>query len=85
MTQLRFEGMLEEVDRELKERTSKINITVHKDCDGTCVLSKKDKSDLEIKQVTKIVDFLIEYFKKHSPDSIWGQWLQNYYHVKVTI
>ena len=77
--------MVDEVDRELKERTNNIKLTMVEDCDKTCLQSKMDKTALEIKQMTNIVDFLIEYFKKYSPDSVWGQWLQNYYHVKVTI
>ena len=83
--QLSFKGMLDEVDRELKERANNIKLTMVEDCDETCLQSKMDKTASEIKQMTNIVDFLIEYFKKYSPDSVWGQWLQNYYHVKVTI
>ena len=85
MTQLRFEGMFEEVDKELQERVAKMKITLDEDCDGTCVASKKDKTYSKVKQVTDIINFLTEYFKKYSPKSVWGKWLQKQYHVTVIL
>jgi|TARA_R110000824_G_scaffold250617_1_gene439364 hypothetical protein len=85
MTQLRFEGMFEEVDKELQERVAKIKTTRENKCYcGTCESSKKDESYSEVKQVIKI-NTLTEYFKKYSPESTWGIWLQNYYNVKVSL
>ena len=83
--QLSFEGMLEEIDREVFERSRQIKIRHVGDCNKTCILSKRDRTYEEIKRVTEVLDFLIDYFKKYSPESIWGKWLQNYYHVRVSL
>ena len=83
--QLSFEGMLEEVDKELQERVSRIKIKHVEDCDGSCIVSRKNKSYKEVQIITEAVAFLIDYFKKYSPESIWGKWLQDYYHTKVTV
>ena len=83
--QLSFEGMLEGVDKEVFERSRKIKIEHVGDCNRTCLLSKRDRTYMEIKRLTEILNFLIEYFKKYSPESIWGTWIQNYYHVEVRL
>ena len=83
--QLKFEGMLEEIDKELTERANSIIIEHIENCDGNCAINKKEKDYTNVKTVTEIADYLIDYFKKYSPDSVWGQWLQNYFHVKVSL
>ena len=85
MTQLKFEGMFEEVDKELQERAAKIKMTLDEDCGGTCVASKKDKTYSEVTQVTDTISFLTDYFKKYSPESVWGKWLQKQHHITVNI
>ena len=83
--QLSFEGMLEEVSKEAVERRDNMTIQHVGNCDNTCVLTKKNKGYTEVQTVTEAIDFLMDYFKKYSPESIWGKWLQDYYHVKVLV
>ena len=55
--QLSFKGMFDEVDKELRERSSRINIEHVGNCDGTCVLSKKNKSYTEVQTVTMSIRY----------------------------
>jgi len=84
-SQLSFKDMFYEVDKELQERASRLKVEHIEDCDGSCIASKKNKSYKEVQLVTEAISFLVDYFKKYSPDSVWGKWLQDYYHVKVIV
>ena len=64
--------MLQEVSKEVVERGDNMTIQHVVNCDNTCVLTKKNKSYTEVQTVTEAIDFLMDYFKKYSPESIWG-------------
>lgn len=77
MKQLRFEGMLEEVDKELKERQERLTITHPSECKITHKRIVEDS--------TLLISTMFNYFSKYSPESVWGKWLQKQHHVTVTL